>query len=92
MKYLLLLSLTLMPLTSFAKSKDKYRDYEKKMEKMTFEEARKDKLEMLEKKSTMIENERKCINDSKDKTGISKCIEEMKQAQKDSMEENKMNY
>jgi len=41
MKYLLLLSLTLMPLTTFAKSKDKYKDFDKKMEKMTFEDAKK---------------------------------------------------
>ncbi len=92
MKYLLLLSLTLMPLTTFAKSKDKYKDFDKKMEKMTFEDAKKYKLEALDKKSTMIEDEKKCINDTKDKTGISKCIKDMKQAQKDSMKEDKMNY
>lgn len=89
MKYLLLLSLTLMPLTIFAKGKDRYKDFEKKMEKMTLEEAKKTKLDMLDKKTSMIDDERKCIKDAKDKMEISKCIKAMKEAKQESMKEDK---
>ncbi len=91
MKYLLLFSLTLLPLTSFSKGKDEHKEFEKKMEKMTFEEAKKAKLDMLDKKSSMIDDERKCIKDTKDKTEITKCMNVMKEARK-SMKEEKMNY
>ncbi|MGZ3788159.1 MAG: hypothetical protein ACXVLQ_06525 [Bacteriovorax sp.] len=93
MKYLLLLSLTIMPLTTFSKGKerDEHKEFEKKMEKMTFEEAKKTKLDMLDRKSSMIDDERKCIKDTKDKSEISKCMKVMKEA-KQSMKEEKMNY
>ena len=78
MKYLLLFSLTLLPLTSFSKEKDYYKDFEKKMEKMSYEEAKKEKLDKIEMKMKLFEDEKKCINDTIDKEGIKKCMKEAK--------------
>lgn len=94
MKYILLFSLTLLPLASFSKAteKDEHKEFEKKLDKMTFDEAKKTKLDMLDRKSSMIDDERKCIKDSKDKEEIKKCMKVMKEARQKSMKEEKMNY
>lgn len=72
MKCLLIASLCLFSATTFAGNKEHKMD--KKMESMSFEDAKKMKLEMLEKKTAMMEDDRKCVNDSKDKEGLKSCM------------------
>lgn len=56
---------------------------ERKMDKMSFEEAKKMKLDMLDSKTTMIENERKCITAATDKPGLKDCMKQMMEEKKE---------
>ena len=73
MKFLLIASLALFSASSFAKN---WKDMDKKMNKMSFEDAKKYKMEMLEKKTANLEDDRKCVNDAKDKEALKKCMKE----------------
>ncbi len=70
----------------------KHKEWEKKFDSMSFEDAKKMKLEMMDKKSAMMEENRKCINDAKDKPALKACMKEghekmkeMKHEMKDKM-------
>lgn len=76
MKYVLLSSLVLFNMSAFANDKKMHKDMEKKMDKMSFEDAKKMKMDMLDKKTSMIEDEKKCVGDSKDKEELKKCMRE----------------
>lgn len=80
---ILILSLTcLLSFSAFAKDKS-YRDMDKKYDKMTIEDAKKMKLEMLEMKSSMMEKERSCISAAQDKSAFKECTNEMMKAEKE---------
>lgn len=82
MKYLLLVALSVFSLNSFANEKD-HKDWEKKIDSMSFEDAKKMKKEMLDKKGEMIEKQKKCIDDAKDKAAIKECSREMWEEKKE---------
>jgi predicted RNA-binding protein with PIN domain len=65
-----------------------HKEMDKMMDKMSFEDARKMKLDMLDKHQSMMDEERKCINDAKDKEGLKMCMKAMwekKEKMKDEM-------
>jgi hypothetical protein len=63
-----------------------HEDWMKKMDNMSFEEAKKMKLEMLDNKSTMMEQERKCVVATNDKSALRECMTEMKDMKKEMMD------
>lgn len=75
MKYALLLSLTLFSFSAFSKMDKDHKTMEQKMNKMSFEDAKDMNIKMVEKKSEMLEDNRKCINEAKDKKELSKCMQ-----------------
>jgi hypothetical protein len=66
MKFLIVLSLCLFSVNLFSNSKD-HKELGEKFDKMTFADLKKLKLEMLDKKITMIEQERTCVNSAQDR-------------------------
>lgn len=76
MKYFLLASLCLFNMSAFANDKKMHKDMEKRIDKMSFEDAQKMKMDKLDKKQSMIEDEKKCVKDAKDKTELKKCMKE----------------
>jgi hypothetical protein len=76
MKFIVMASFCLFSLNSFSNAND-HKEMEKMMDKMSLEDAKKMKLEMLDKKTTMIEQERKCISSAKDKPALKECMREM---------------
>lgn len=70
MKFLMVLTLC-FSFSAFA-------DHHEKMEDMSFEDAKKMKLEKLDMKAKMIEEQRACLNAATDKDGLRKCWEDMK--------------
>lgn len=76
MKYLLITSLCLFNMSAFSNEKKMHRDWDKKVDKMSFEDAQKMKLEMLDKKSSLVDDEKKCVKDAKDKAELKKCMKE----------------
>lgn len=86
MKFLIAASLLSLSLGAFADRhhKDMKKDWEKKWDSMSFEDAKKMKTEMLDKKAAMVDEARKCVNEAKDKDGIKSCIKTMHE-QKDEM-------
>ena len=91
MKILTITFLCLISFNSFSND-DYHKDMEKKIDKMSFEDGKKMKLEMLDKHTTMIEKERACINVATNKPALKKCMKEMcddKDNMKEEME-NKM--
>lgn len=76
MKFLSIAMLCLFSSNSFSNEKHQ-KEMEKKMDNMSFEDAKKMKLEMMEEKSTMMEQKRKCILESTDKAGLKECMKEM---------------
>lgn len=79
-------SILCLSLNAFA---DHHEEMSKKMDNMSFEDAKKMKLEMLDKKSKMIEEQRGCINSAKDKEGMKACWDKMKEKKKDMKKEMK---
>jgi hypothetical protein len=77
MKYILIATLALASLSSFANMEKKHEEMMKKMDSMSFEDAKKWKSDMLMKKQSMIQEEQSCVNSSKDKAGLKKCSEDM---------------
>jgi hypothetical protein len=75
MKYLLMTSLVLFNMSAFANDKKMHQQMEKKIDKMSFEDAQKMKKDMLDQKATMIDDEKKCVNDAKDKSELKKCMQ-----------------
>jgi hypothetical protein len=58
------------------------------MKKMPFDQHKKMMTEMLDKKSAMVEEGKKCVNDAKDNDGLMECHKKMmdeKHAMKDEM-------
>lgn len=82
MKYVLLFGLSILSINSFANDKDR-KDWDKKMDSMSFEDARKMKKDMLDKKGEMIETQKKCIDEAKDKAAIKACSKEMWEEKKE---------
>lgn len=82
MKFLtaLILCLSLNAFADHHEEKDekKWEEQEKKWEGMSFEDAKKMKLERLDKNMKMMEEHRQCINDAKDKEGLKACMKTMK--------------
>jgi hypothetical protein len=54
-----------------------------KIDNMSFDDAKKMKLEMIEKKSTSIEQEHTCIVAANDKAALRACMEDMHDNMKD---------
>ncbi|MFA6235933.1 MAG: hypothetical protein WC635_01295 [Bacteriovorax sp.] len=77
MKFILIAAFSLLAMSSFAEDKDRKKDWDKWMDNMTYQEAKTSKLEMIDKRITMMEEERKCINDSTDKPGMKECMKKM---------------
>jgi hypothetical protein len=71
MKFLMAL-LICFSATAFA---DHHEEMEKKLDSMSFEDAKKMKLEHIDKMQAALDENRKCINDSKDKDGLKACRE-----------------
>lgn len=81
MRFILIATLALASMSSFANMHEKgekmHKDMMKKMDSMSFEDAKKWKMDMLTQKKTMINEEETCVNAAKDKAGLKKCSEEM---------------
>lgn len=77
MKFILIATLALASLSSFANMEKKHEDMKKKMDSMSFEDAKKWKMDMLSQKKSMINEEESCISATKDKAGIKKCSDDM---------------
>ena len=76
MKFLPIFMLCLLSFNSF--SNESYsNDWEKKLDNMSFEDAKKMKLDMMEEKSMMMDQKRKCIMEATDKAGLRSCLKEM---------------
>lgn len=93
MKYLLIATLALGSLSAFAnkmKHEEMQKEMQKKMDSMSFEEAKKWKSDMLTQKKSMIDEEQSCINSSKDKAGLKKCSDDMHAKMEQMMEKKKM--
>lgn len=82
MKYVLLAALSLLSINSYANEKDN-KEWEKKIDSMSFEDAKKMKKDMLDKKEEMIQKQKKCIDDAKDKAAIKACSREMWEEKKE---------
>lgn len=78
MKYVLVASLALASLSAFANKHDKMKeDMMKKMDSMSFEDAKKWKMDMLSQKKSMLTEEESCVGSAKDKAALKKCSEDM---------------
>ena len=89
MKYILMTSLCLFNMSVFANDKKMHKDMEKRIDKMSFEEAQKMKMDNLDKKQSMIEDEKKCVKDAKDKAELKKCMKESWEKHEEMKKENK---
>jgi hypothetical protein len=90
MKFLLLASLCILSTApSFANDEKEHKKMEKKMDKMSFEDAKKMKLEMLDEKASMVEKEKACVTAATDKTGLKDCMKEMMKKHKEMKDEMK---
>lgn len=76
MKFVMIATLCLFSFNSFSNEKA-HKKMDKMFDKMPFEDAKKMKLEMLDKKSSMIEEERKCVTAAEDKPAIKTCMKDM---------------
>jgi hypothetical protein len=88
MKILSVLFILIVSVNTFA-NESYHEDWMKKMDNMSFEEAKKMKLEMLDSKSTMMEQERKCVVATNDKSSLRECMTEMKDMKKEMMDKTK---
>lgn len=89
MKLMITSMLLMFSLSGLAHDKMDHMEMEKMMDKMSFEDAKKMKLDMLDKHQAMLDEHRKCINDSKDKNGLKMCMKDMwkkKEMMKEEME------
>ncbi len=85
MKFVMALTLCFFSLNSWS-NKDHKKEMEKMMDSMSYEDAKKMKLEMLDHKSAMIEEARTCINGTKDKNGLKDCMKMMHEKKKEMKE------
>ena len=76
MKFLPVIFLSLLSFNLFS-NENYHEDMKNKVDNMSFEDAKKMKLDMLEKKSTMMEQERGCIVAATDKAALRGCMQEM---------------
>lgn len=74
MKIVLLASLCLLSFSAFSSSDKGEKHMEQKMKNMSFEDAKKMNMEIVEKKNENLEKDRSCINEAKEKTDLSKCM------------------
>jgi hypothetical protein len=88
MKFLPVLFLFLISINSFS-NENKHKDMKNKIDNMSFEDAKKMKLEMLEKKSAMMEQEHKCVVAANDKSALRECMKDMKEMHDDMKNEMK---
>lgn len=88
MKFVMLATLCLFSLNSFSNEKD-HKEMDKMFDNMSFEDAKKMKIDMLDKKSSMIEESRRCVTAAKDKTAIRDCMKEMWESKKEMKNEMK---
>ncbi len=86
MKFLLVCMLTVTSLHAFA-DHHKDKDWKKKWDFMSFEDAKKHKTQMLAEKKAGIEKTQACVDKTTDKKGIEACMDEMHQAMKMKKEE-----
>lgn len=87
MKFILIAALSFFSVNSFAnESGMDHKAMEKKMDKMSFADAKKWKLDMVEKKSSMVEKERQCLTAATDKSGLKDCMKQMHEEHKDMKE------
>ena len=84
MKFSMLLVLSVFSLSSWAMHHN-HEEMEKKMDSMSFEDAKKMKMEMIEKKSTMLEEEKTCVSNAKDKEALKMCWKKMHEEKEEMM-------
>lgn len=77
MKFILIATLALASLSSLANVDKTHNEMMKKMDKMSFEEAKKWKEEMITQKKSMISEEETCVENAKDKAGLQRCTDNM---------------
>lgn len=76
MKYILIATLALASVSSFANMEKKHKEMQKKMDSMSFEDAKKWKMDMLTQRKSMINDEETCVSAATDKAGLKKCTQE----------------
>lgn len=91
MKFLLVATLTLFSIHSFADHHDKmgkmHEKMNKKWESMSFEDAKKHMSEKLDTKMKMNQEAKTCVDNSKNKEELKKCKEDMKSKMNEMHEE-----
>jgi hypothetical protein len=76
MKFLSIFFFLLLSFNAF--SNDSYhKDMMRKMDNMSFDEAKKMQMEMIENKTSMMDQMRKCIIATNDKSALRGCMSEM---------------
>ena len=65
-----------LSLNAFA---DHHEGMDKKMESMSFEDAKKMRLERMDMRSKMMEEHKSCVSAAKDKDGLKACMKNMKE-------------
>lgn len=88
MKFLLVCMLTLGSFSALA-SHHKDKEWKKKWDAMSFEDAKMHKSQMLTDKKSGIEKAQSCVDKTTDKKGIETCMNEMHSAMKMKKEEMK---
>lgn len=83
MKYLLITALSIFSVTGLAHEHKDHKDWEKKWDKMSFEEAKAMKTEKLKNKSTLIQEAQSCVDAAKDKEALKTCMKNMKDKKKE---------
>lgn len=83
MKFLLVATLTVFSASSWSHNHDKHGEKDKQWEKMSFEDAKKMKTEMLAQKKALIEATQTCVDGAKDKETIKACMKSMKKEKKE---------
>lgn len=89
MKVLVATSLLIFSLQGLANHHHHDKEMKEKWDKMSFEEAKKMKLEKLNMKSAMIEEAKNCTNQAKDKDGLKACWKNMREQKKEMKEKMK---
>lgn len=89
MKFLLMLTLTLGSMNALAKHHKDDKEWKKKWDAMSFEDAKKHKTEMLSAKRAGIEKAQDCVAKTTDKKGIEACMDDMHNKMKEKKKEMK---
>ena len=84
MKFILAFALTLSSLSAFSHSHgEKDKDWEKKWNAMSFEDAKKMKMEKIATKREALGEQEKCVSAATDKDGLKACKKEWRKDMKE---------